>query len=247
MAKQSEKNMMSQLAESSEELSAAGSFFENNKRPIQMIGIVLSLLLVGYLGFQIYQSQVVEPEKQAAREATFMEETLFDQMATQFGFSADSTALVLHGGVWNGNKMSGVLKAIKKYDGTQTADRMRYIAGACYLHIGKFDSAIIHLKAFDAHGSKQIDSRRYTMLGNAYAEKKQTKEAMDAYVKAYDVNANDAMFAPEALFVCGRYAAATNNTKAAVDYFKKLKTEFPNSSNVLNGEVDKRLAMLGEL
>lgn len=247
MAKQSEKNMMTQLAESSEELSAAGSFFEKNKKTIQIIGIGLSVLLLGYLGYQIYQSQVVEPEKQAAREGTYMEETLFDQMATQYGFSPDSISLVLHGGVWNGNKMTGVLKAIKKFNGTPTAERMRYIAGACYLHAGKFDSAIIHLKAFDAHGSKQIDSRRYSMLGNAYAEKKQTKEAMDAYTKAYDVNANDAMFAPEALYTCGRYAAASNNAKAAIDFFKKLKTEFPNSANVLSGEVDKRLAMLGEL
>ncbi len=247
MAKQSEKNMMSQLAESSEQLNAAGTFLEKNKKTFKLIGIVVALLLVGYLGFQIYQGQVVEPEKQAARDAIYMEETLFDQMASQNGFSADSVSLVLHGGAWNGYKMNGILKAIKKYDGTPTANRMRYIAGACYLHVSKFDSAIIHLKLFDANGNGQLESRRHSMMGDAYAEKKATKEALENYEKAFAVNDKDPLLAPQALYICGRYATTLNKNKEAIDYFKKIKQLFPNAAIVTNGEVDKRLAMMGEL
>mgnify|MGYP003330293836 CR=1 FL=1 len=200
--------------------------------------IVISLSWIGYLKF------IKEPKELKAGEAIFPAESLFGKMATN-GFNKDSVNIVLNGGNLDGNAITGLLKVISNYDGSKTANRARYMAGACYLQIKEFDKAIKYLKEFDGNGADQIQSRAYIMLGHAYAEKKQSSDALDSYKKAAEVNEKDESMAPDAWMWYAGYAEAQNKNSEAIDAYKKIKDNFPNYIAASNGDIDKRLARLG--
>jgi len=205
-------------------------------------GTALILIMAGWIGYQKFYK---EPRELEAGETIFQAESLFGKMATS-GFNKDSVNIVLNGGKLDGNTITGILKVISKYDGTLTADRARYMAGACYLQIGEFDKAITNLKSFKGGDASQVKSKAYVLLGHAYAEKNQVAEAMENYKKASEVNEKDESITPDALMLCGNYAEANGKNKEAIDFFTKLKENFPTYISVSNGDVDKHLARMGE-
>lgn len=228
-------------AESTETIDKAKNLWANYSKAIIYGGTAVILVMAGWIGYQKFYK---EPRETEAGETIFAAENLFGKM-TNAAFNKDSVNIVLNGGTLEGNNITGILKVISKYDGTKTADRARYIAGACYLQIGEYDKAISNLKSFDGGNATQVKSKAWIMLGHAYAEKNQVSEAMDAYKKAAEVNPKDESMAPDALMLCGNYAEANGKNKEAVDFYSKLKDEYPTYITVSNGEVDKHLARLG--
>jgi tetratricopeptide (TPR) repeat protein len=206
-------------------LEKAKGFWANYSKPIIYVGTAIILLAAGWLG---YQKLIKEPKELKANESVFHAESLFDKMATS-GFSKDSVNIVLNGGSLEGTTITGLLKVISNYDGTASANRARYMTGASYLQIGEFDKAIRYLKEFKGNGATQIESKALTMLGHAYAEKKQTAEAFDAY-----------------FLMAAAYAETTGKNKEAIELYKKLKDKYPKHISVSNGEIEKNLARLGE-
>ena len=223
-------------------LEKAKGFWANYSKPIIYVGTAIILLAAGWLG---YQKLIKEPKELKANESVFQAESLFDKMASS-GFSKDSVNIVLNGGTLEGTTITGLLKVISNYDGTASANRARYMTGASYLQIGEFDKAIRYLKEFKGNGATQIESKALTMLGHAYAEKKQTAEAFDAYKKAAMVNLKDDAISPDAFLMAAAYAETTGKNKEAIELYKKLKDKYPKHISVSNGEIEKNLARLGE-
>jgi predicted negative regulator of RcsB-dependent stress response len=229
--------------ESNEALDKAKNFWSENQKKIVIFGSLVILMLASYIA---YNNFYAEPRKLKAEEEIYMAESYFDNMAST-KFNKDSVNIVLNGGNINGYSIKGVLSVIKNYDGTPTAERAKYIAGTCYYQINENDKALNYLKNFDARGALQIQMRAHIMMGNIYAAKKNTTEALTQFKKATTVNEKDEMLTPNALLICARYASYINNSKEAIDCLKKLKEKYPNADPVRNGEVDKRLASFGEL
>ena len=161
-------------------------------------------------------------------------------------FTKDSVNIALNGGTVDGKNITGLLKIISNYGGTKAGNRAKYMAGASYLHIGEFDKAIKYLKEFDGNGADQVQSKAYLMIGHAYAEKKSTDDALSFYKKAASVNEKDESVTPDALMMAASYAQAIGKSKDAIELYKKLKDNYPTSTVVSNGEVDKQLASLGD-
>jgi len=230
------------MTEQNELLDKAKGFWSSYNKIITYGGSAIIILLLSWIG---YQKLIKEPKELKAGESVFLAERLFDKMATS-GFNKDSVNIVLNGGNLQGDNITGLLKIISNYDGTLTANRARYMTGACYLQIKEFDKAIKYLKDFDGNGASQIQSKAYMMLGHAYAEKNNNAEAMSYYKKAAEVNEKDESITPDALMVCGSYAEANGKNEEAIEFYKKIKDNYPNYINSSNGEVDKRLARLGE-
>ena len=84
------------------------------------------------------------------------------------------------------------------------------------------------------------------MLGHAYAEKNNTAEAMNYYKKAGEVNQKDEAITPDALMIYATYADVNGKNEEAIETYKKIKDNYPNYMGASNGEIDKRLARLGE-
>lgn len=235
----SEKQVTVEAVETNEAVAKAKDFWSRFSKPIIYVGSAVILLAGGWYG---YKKFVKEPNEVKAVEMIFPAETLFDKMAQQGSFNKDSINLVLNGGR---GINAGILKVIATYGSTETGNRAHYIAGACYLHSGDFNNAIKHLKDFSTDAT-QVQSAAYSMLGDAYAEQKKNDEALDYYKKAASVNTKDEFITPEALFRAGDFATRINKPAEAIELFKKIRDQYPNSTRARN-DVDKYLAKLGVL
>jgi TolA-binding protein len=230
------------MEETNETLESVKGFWGKYSKKIIYVGSAAIILFAGYIG---YNKLIKEPKELKAAEAIFPAENLFGKMAST-GFNKDSVNIVLNGGTLEGTKITGLLKIISDNSGTATANRATYMTGACYLQVKEFDKAIKYLNDFNGGDAFQVKSKAYIMLGHAYSEKNNVEEAMNFYKKAAEVNEKDESITPDALMLCGNYAEANNKNKEAVDFFKKLKDNYPNFVSVSNGDVDKHLARLGE-
>ena len=220
----------------------AKGFWDKYSKPIIYIGSAF-ILIIG--GWYAYKNFIVLPKEKKASELIFPAENLFDKMASG-NFNKDSVNTVLNGGSLDGAKVTGILSIISNYGGTNSGNRAKFIAGATYLQIKEYDKAIKYLKDFDGNGADQIQSKAYILLGHAYAEKKNTDEALSYYKKAARVNSKDESITPYALLMAASYADAVGKSKEAIDLYKELKEKYPTNSAVSSGDVEKHLAKLGE-
>ncbi len=233
-----EKQVITEVVETQTDVvGKAKDFWAKFSKPIIYVGSALILVIGGWLG---YKNFVKEPNEAKAAEMIFPAESVFDKM-TQAGFSKDSINLVLNGG--NGIA-AGVLKVANNYGGTAAGNRAHFIAGACYLNNKDFNNAIKHLKDFSTKAT-QVQAAAYILLGDAYSELKKNDDAMEYYKKAIGVNAKDEFMTPEALYKAGLFAETTGKTKEAIEFFQRIKDEYPKSSHA--AEMDKYLARLGEI
>lgn len=233
--------MTERQSDNFETIQKVKGFWEQNGKKITYAGLLLVLILGGWIA---YDKWYRSPRALSAEELIFPAEGLFGKMANS-GFNKDSVNIVLNGGTLDGKAITGLLKVISQYDGTPTANRARYMTGACYLQIGQFDKAIQYLKDFKGEGAKQIESKAHLLLGHAYAEKNQTKEALSQYEKAASVNPKDETITPDALMNYAGYAEVAGESKKAIDAYQKIKKEYPNYISSNNGDIDKRLGRLG--
>lgn len=219
----------------------AKGFWDKFSKPIIYIG---TAVIVAIGGWYAYRNFIVLPKEKEASEKIFSAESLFDKMA-QTSFNKDSVNIVLNGGSLEGNPVTGILKVISQYGGTPSGNRAKYIAGASYLQIKEYDKAIKYLKEFNGNGADQIQSKAYIMLGHAYAEKKNTAEALSYYKKAAEVNPKDESITPSSIYMAASYAHAMGMNKEAVELYEKVRDKYPSYSAVASGDVEKQLASLG--
>jgi predicted negative regulator of RcsB-dependent stress response len=234
-------------------LERAKGFWAANSRLIIIIGSVIIVGLAAYLGYKyLYKA----PREEKANDQIFPAEKLFAKMASIGSYNKDSVNLVLNGGNLGGVALTGMLKIISNFDGTASANRAHYIAGACYLQIKDFDKAIKQLKDFDGNGADQVQSKAYILLGDAYSEKKNTDEALSYYKKAGTVLSDkDAAQKVVAMFTAASYADYLGKSKEAIDILNDIKENHLDGlvKKDMNGpdpaitvdDVDKLLAKLG--
>lgn len=232
----SEKQVTAAAVETNEAVEKAKDFWTRFSKPIIYVGSAVILLAGGWYG---YNKFVKEPNEAKAVDMIFPAETLFDKMALQGNFNKDSINLVLNGGT---GISAGVLKVISTYGGTEQGNRAKYIAGACYLHLGDFNNAIKYLKDYSTSGT-QVQTAAYMMLGDAHAELKKNDDALSYFKKAAAVNTKDEFMTPEALYKAAQLAESINKSSDAIDLFKKIRYEYPKSPR--SADVDKNLARLG--
>lgn len=216
-------------------------FWSTYSKPIIYAGSAIILIIGAWFG---YQKLVKEPKEQNAAEAIFPAESLFDKMAST-GFSKDSVNIVLNGGNAGGTNITGLLKVMNTYGGTDAANRASYMTGAAYLQIGEFEKAIKYLKEFKSNGAAQVEIKTDILLGHAYAEQKKVEDAFSYYKKAAEVNTKDEAFTADALVIAASYAEENGKTKEAIELYEKARDNYASFPSVQNGDVEKHLAKLG--
>jgi tetratricopeptide (TPR) repeat protein len=204
----------------------AKDFWTRNSKYILGIGTVL-LLVVG--GYYVYQKFFKEPKEQKALSDLFMAESYYRM---------DSFDLALKGD----NQYPGLLKVINNYGGTDAANLAHFYAGVCYIHLNDNQSAINHLKKFST-SAKQVQQRAYKLMGDAYADQGNYKDALDYYKKAADHFEKDKANSAEALdLAAGLAAYKLNDQPQAIKLYTELKEKFPQTAQGQNA--DKYLAKM---
>ena len=218
MAKKEKKDVM-EMIESPEalqqEVSKVTGFFEKNKSTTLGAGIVLIALVAGFFGFQWYKnSQDVEGEKK-----------LFKAV---YAFESDS--------------LSATAKEMSKISdefGGNTQNLSDLYLGITLLKQGKYDQSIEKLKNFSS-ADLLVQARAYSLIGDAYSEKKSFGEAIDYYQKAAEYKPNK-FFTPTYLLKLALAFEANKQGKEALDAYSQITDKFPESAESVPAKKYKAL------
>jgi TolA-binding protein len=218
MAKKEKKDVM-EIIESPEalqqEVSKVTGFFEKNKSTILGAGIALIALVAGFFGFQWYKnSKDVEGEKKLYKAV--------------YAFESDS--------------LSAAAKEMTKISdefGGNTQNLSDLYLGITLLKQGKYDQAIEKLKNFSS-SDLLVQARAYSLVGDAYAEKKSFGEAIEYYQKAADYKPNK-FFTPTYLLKLALAFEANKQGKEALDAYSQITDKFPESAESIPAKKYKAL------
>jgi tetratricopeptide (TPR) repeat protein len=218
MAKKEKKDVM-EMIESPEalqqEVSKVTGFFEENKSTTLGAGIIFIAIVAGFFGYQWYKnSQDVEGEKKLYKAV--------------YAFESDS--------------LSAAAKEMAKISdefGGNTQNLSDLYLGITLLKQGKYDQAIEKLKNFSS-SDLLVQARAYSLIGDAYSEKKSFGEAIEYYQKAADYKPNK-FFTPTYLLKLALAFEAIKQGKEALDAYSQITDKFPESAESVPAKKYKAL------
>jgi predicted negative regulator of RcsB-dependent stress response len=176
------------------EINKAQTVIEKNKKLLTAFGIGLLVGIIGFFGYKWY-TQNQDVEAQAA---------LFPIVSK---FETDSA--------------KGISKEFAKiaddFGASKAGNLAHFYAGVASLKDGKYDEAIEQLKDFSS-SDLLVQARAYSLIGDAYVEKKALADAITYYKKAADYKPNK-FFTPVYLMkLAGAYEANKENENALEAY-----------------------------
>ncbi|MCS6967839.1 MAG: tetratricopeptide repeat protein [Cytophagales bacterium] len=169
-----------------EQLSKTEQFARKNRKLVIGIGIGIAALALGIIGWSYYRSQTNLKAQVELFPAVFY-------------LQKDSINKAVKGD--NNNTTIGLEKIVEKYGNTKAGEQAAFYMGVISLRQGKYDEAINYLKNFDAD-DWLIQARAYSLIGDAYMEKKDLDNAIKYYKKAANHYPND-FFTPAYLLKLG--------------------------------------------
>ena len=188
---------------------------EKNKNVIYGVVGALVLAIVGYFGYKAWNSSQDE-EGQAKL------------YITMYKFEADSNKVVAK-------------EAAKVADdfGGNAGNLAHFIAGTANLKEGKFDAAIDHLKSFSS-SDLLVQARAYSLIGDAYSEKKAYGDAVDYYKKASEYKANK-FFTPAYMMKLAAALEANKEPKDALAVYTEIVEKYAESSEAASAKKYKAM------
>lgn len=187
----------------------------------------IAVVVLGYLG---YNKFIAEPKAGEAMNEMFQAQQYFDQAVN--GTAKDSLyTLALNGG---GGKF-GMLDIAKEYSSTPAGNLANYYAGMAYLNLKDYKNAVKYLGDFSSD-DMMLGPIAKGGIGDAFMQLNQPEDALSYYEDAAKLNTND-YTTPMYLFKAANVAMKLGKTKKALDHYKKIKEDFPKSSEAANIEV----------
>lgn len=203
-----------------------------NQKGIFIIVGVIAVAMVSYL---VYDKFLASPKEDTAADDMFQAQQYFTQ-AVDAPVANDSLYnLALKGG----EGKLGFLGVIENYSGTDAANLAHYYAGTAYLNTGKYKEAVEHLEKFSTKDDV-LDAMAKGATGDAFAQLKDNKSALEFYTKAAKASDND-LTTPRFLFKAGITALAANQKAEALKFFKEIQEKYSTSAE--GASIDAYVAM----
>jgi tetratricopeptide (TPR) repeat protein len=201
-----------------------GSFVQENTKSLIFIAGAIVLLICIYIW---YQSVYLTGRAEEAASKMYKAEQYvgIDSLANK--------AINGEGGY------DGLEKIAEEYDNTKSANLANLYLGGIYLRKGEYKKAIESLGKYSATGSPVIDPLALGLLGDAYSELKDFKQAATYYKKAAD-KASNKFTSPMFLKKLGLVNENLKDFKAAEEAYTKIKTQYPDSQEA--GMIDEYIA-----
>lgn len=187
-----------------QEFNKVTGLVEKNKSSLIAIGIAIVVIIGGAFAYKYYVStQDAEGEKK-----------LFKAV---YAFENDSLSVA-----------SKDLAKISDEFGGNTQNLADLYLGITLLKQGKYDQSIEKLKNFSS-SDLLVQARAYSLIGDAYSEKKAYTDAIGYYQKASDYKANK-FFTPTYLLKLATAYESNKQLKEALDVYTQITEKFPQSS-----------------
>lgn len=190
-----------------------GSFVEENSKSLLFIIGAVVVLIGIYIW---YQNVYLKDRAQEASAKMYKAEKYIgvDSLATK--------ALNGDGGY------PGFEQIADEYANTKSANLANLYLGGIYLRKGEYKKATEALGKYSETGSPVADPLALGLLGDAYSELKDYKQAATFYKKAAD-KASNKFTSPMFLKKLGLVYEQLKDYKSAEEAYTKIKTEFPAS------------------
>lgn len=197
-------------------------WFERYRKII--FGAIGGVLVVA-VGYMLYHQFVTVPRNNnASNELSYPLQTFENALnATDTKVKDSLFVLSLEGS----NGRYGFLGVAENYSGTKAANIANYSAGMAYLQMGKYKEAVQYLDKFSS-SDQILSSLALGNIGDAFAQLKQPKEALEYYQKAYKNSPNN-YTAPIYLHKAGVTAVELQQYKKAIEFFELIKRDYPKS------------------
>jgi len=191
-----------------------GSLFQDNQKSlIFIIGAVVVLILL-YIG---YQKLYLAPRAETAADAMYQAEeyVLIDSLQKK--------------AIEGDGSFTGLKEIADEYSNTPSANIANAYLGGLYLREGNFQEAINYLKKYSDTGSDILDPLVIGLIGDAYSDSHDYKNAADYYQKAVSKSKNS-YTTPLFLKKLGLVNEQLNENKKAEDAYQQIKTDYPQSA-----------------
>lgn len=190
-----------------------GSFVQENAKSLIFIAGAIVLLIGIYIWYQnVYLKNRAE---EAANQMFKAEQYVgIDSLANK---------------AINGEgSYPGLEKIAEEYENTKSANLANLYLGGIYLRKGEYKKATEALGKYSATGSPVADPLALGLLGDAYSELKDYKQAATYYQKAAD-KASNKFTSPMFLKKLGLVNETLKDFKSAEEAYTKIKTQYPDS------------------
>ncbi len=193
-----------------------------------MIGVgLIAALVLGYLG---YQKFIAEPKASEAMNEMYKAQQHFDQAV-----NATEKDSLFNLALKGADGKYGMIDIINEYSGTPAANLANYYAGMAYLNMKDYKNAVKYLSDFSSD-DEMLGPIAKGGIGDAFVQLEQPAEAFDYYVKAAEMKTND-FTTPMYLLKAANVAFTLGKTEKALEYYKRIKQEFPASTEASNIDV----------
>ena len=218
-----EKQLEEKNTEMGNVITRSEEFIQKNQKTLIIIVAAILVVILAIFGLRKWYFQ---PREVRAAEEMFAAEQWFNQGDFEKAINGDDT-------------YRGFVSVAKSYSGTKAGNLARYYAGAANLRQGNYDEAIHWLKKYKGHDTFTRPLAEM-MLGDAYIEQGNVKEAAKCYTASANM-ADNFITTPTALFKAGMAYLMIDDNQAALDCFQQVKRNYPESTEW--SEIDKYIAL----
>ncbi|GAB3268821.1 tetratricopeptide repeat protein [Larkinella harenae] len=198
-------------------LGKAEVFFERNQKLVLgLLGAVV-LVIAGFIGYRYW----VSSQDEEAQTAMF---------PSVYEWEADSLKKALNGNGAN----EGLIAISEEYSAAPAGNLASFYSGVALLKQGKYDDAIDKLKNFSS-SDLLVQGRTYTLIGDAYMEKKAYSDAIDYYKKAADYKPNQ-YFTPAYLMKLAVAYEQNKQNQEAISTYNQIIDKYPTSAESANAK-----------
>ncbi|MEL0454733.1 tetratricopeptide repeat protein [Flavobacteriaceae bacterium SZ-1-7] len=210
-----------------ETASKTEDFVAKNQKYIFIVIGLVALVVLGSLG---YKEFISKPKQEAAMNDMFQAQKYFNDAVN--GVEKDSLYnLALNGG----EGKFGMLDIIEEYSGTPSANLANYYAGTAYLRLKDYKNAIEYLSDFKSDDEILAPLAKGN-IGDAFVQLNQPEDALGYYEQAAEMRNNE-YTTPMYLFKAGTTALDLGQADKALNYFKRIKDDYSNSTEASKVEV----------
>ncbi len=205
-------------------------FIEKNQKWI-FTGLAAVIVLVA--GYMWYDQNVKMPHEQEAINNLSKAQAYFDKALNETDEKqiAEDFQKALEGA----DGKYGFLQINEKYAGTKAGNLTNYYIGVIYYKNGDFKKAVEYLSKFKGE-DQVIAPLAKGLIGDAFVELEQPKDALQYYDKAIKMSDNE-FTAPMYLFKAGKIALELGEKDKAKKYFETIKEKYPKSKEAKNIDI----------
>jgi len=214
-----------------ETASRSEQWIEKNSKPLFYGLVLVAVVILGYLGYNKY---IIEPtEKEAANELAFPRKHFNEANTVSVGVDS-----LLNLGLDGADGKYGFTDIASTFGGTDAGNLANYYAGISYLKLKQYDKAIEYLSKFSSN-DELLGPTAIGAVGDAFADINQPKDALKYYEDAANKKANQ-YSTPLFLYKAGITAMELKEFSKALTLFKKIKSDYPASSQ--GGNIDQYIS-----